>query len=244
MAAYKETKGSLQKEIQQMKQTHEQLTKSLEQKTELLRTLTEEKDKLLQELQEQQAKADKSSSKPGLLGQPMEKIKGRKGYRTVASNQSNQKVAKAPRKGSVKAASGQAAASSLRTSLVDLTNIGSYEECLEALKQADGDDSRRTAIMGQVIGHLKNQLSKAKLQLTDLNKQMAQDKDEFESQLKKEKNLRQQAQDEKASMRIDLLQKIEEKDRRLAELEEQLGVPMMNRRFGCSPDFMNYRPET
>lgn len=104
----------------------------------------------------------------------LELKKGRKvgaGARAAAGGQSNQKMTKAARKGSVKAAPDLASpiTSSLKVSIVEIPNIGTYEECLEALKQAE-DDTRRAAIMAQVIAHLKNQLSKVKLQLSEFKK--------------------------------------------------------------------------
>lgn len=51
------------------------------------------------------------------------------------------------RKGSAKAnADAASPIPSWKTSIVDLTSAGSYDECLEALKQAD-DDAKRATIM-------------------------------------------------------------------------------------------------
>ncbi len=59
--------------------------------------------------------------------------------------------------------------------------------------------------MSQVITHLKSQLSKLKLQLHEVKKQMAEDKEDLVTQLKKEKNLRLQVQEEKASLRVEMI---------------------------------------
>ena len=170
----------------------------------------------------------------------------KKGNKLPMGNLSSQKKTKAARKGSVKPPADQASPiSSLTASMVDYSSIGGYEECVEALKHAE-DDTNRAALMGQVIGHLKNQLQKMKVQLDEVKKEMAQNKNDLESQLQKEKNLRQQAQEEKAALRFDLIQKIEERDRMVAELEAQLGPTQMmgpKHRACRSPDFMHYRPE-
>ena len=86
----------------------------------------------------------------------LNKGSARKGNKLPLSNLSNQKKNKATRKGSVKAPADQASPfSSFKTSDVDFASISGYEECVEALKHAE-DDTNRAAIMGQVIGHLKN----------------------------------------------------------------------------------------
>lgn len=52
---------------------------------------------------------------------------------------------------------------------MDLMTTFSYEECLEAMKNAE-DDAKRATIMNQAIIQLKSQISKLKVQIGDLKK--------------------------------------------------------------------------
>lgn len=90
--------------------------------------------------------------------------------------------------------------SSLKSSLVD----SGYEECVEALKHAE-DDTSRAAIMGQVIGHLKTKINSLSQQLEEVKHQMSLRESDLETQVQIEKNLRHQAQEEKAQLRLDLI---------------------------------------
>ena len=70
------------------------------------------------------------------------------------------------------------------------------------------------------------------------------EKENLQGQLQKEKNLRQHAQEEKGTMKLDFIHKLEEKDRIIAQFELQMGLPISSRCVAHSPDFMNYIPGT
>ena len=57
MATHKNMKGSLQREILELKSMQEQLSKTLEEKDSLLKNITDEKEKLEEELEQKNEEA-------------------------------------------------------------------------------------------------------------------------------------------------------------------------------------------
>ena len=94
----------------------------------------------------------KGASKPGIMGISIEKVKGRKTSRVAAANQ---KLGKGVRKASVKGSTVESGPTSMKTSLIDLSNVNTLEECHEALKKTN-DDFTKSEILGKVVIHLKS----------------------------------------------------------------------------------------
>ena len=121
----------------------------------------------------------------------------------------------------------------------DLSGLGSYEECMQQLSAAK-DDTKRVTYMSQIITILNAQINDLRFQIDNQAQQAQKEYEDLLCQLNNEKNLRLQVQEEKGAMKVEFIQKLDEKDRVIAHYECQMGIPISSRYAGStSPDFLN-----
>lgn len=81
------------------------------------------------------------------------------------------------------------------------------------------DDTKRVTYMSQIITILNAQINDLRFQIDNQAQQAQKEYEDLLCQLNNEKKLRLQAQEEKGSMKVDFIQKLDEKDRVIAHYE-------------------------